>query len=216
MEKDLNKITNDFTDILDIAIPEDIATLQLPDPSLLMYYKNLSDRIIWIDRDIDSSLLEECKQIIRWNIEDKDVLLENRRPIYIFIQSYGGTLDSTFAMLDVMEMSKTKIITVNINTAMSAGCLLFINGHERYCTKLSTALIHEGSGGNQGTFSQVEAQQANYKKMIEMMKSNIMSHTNIDLKTYNKYKVKEWYLYAEDQVKYGLADKIIDSIYDVM
>lgn len=216
MEKIKNENVNDLGDnTLELQIPVDIATLQLPDPSLLMYYKNLKDRVLWIDRDIDASLLEECKQIIRWNSEDKDIPVENRKKIIMVIQSYGGSLDSTFAMLDVMALSKTPIITVNINTAMSAGCLIFINGHERYCTKMSTALIHQGSGGMQGTYSQVEAQQKNYKIIIKMMEDNIFSHTKISSQVYGKHKKDDWYLYAEDQIKYGLADKIIDNINDI-
>lgn len=217
MKQNFNKPTNDLSDIINLEIPEDLATLQLPDPSLLMYYKNLENRIIWIDKDIDGSLLNECKQIIRWNMEDKknNISIEDRKKIIICIESYGGTLDSTFAMIDIMKMSQTPVVTVAF-FAMSAACLIFINGKERYVLDKSVLLIHQGSGGSGGTYDQMESSQENYKKLIEMMKENIIKNTKIDSKTYNKYKLKDWYLYSDDAIKYGLADKIICDINDII
>ena len=50
------------------ACPE--ANLQLPDPSLVVYYKNYSNRVIYLDRDIDDTLFGEIRNIITWNRED--------------------------------------------------------------------------------------------------------------------------------------------------
>ena len=44
----------------------------------------------------------------------------------------------------------------------------------------------------------------------------ILERTNIDTKTWNKYKNKEWYLYAEDQTKYHICDKIVEDINEIM
>lgn len=215
----MGKNTNDLLEMFDVELPPE-ATLQLADIQLVNFYKSYKDRIIWLDKDISESLFDEIKMIILWNKEDEaaNIPLENRKPIKLMIHSYGGNLDSAFAMIDCMALSKTPIHTYNLNACMSAGCLIFLNGHKghRYCMPLSTALIHEGSGGSRGTYEQVQAQNENYKKLMDMMKNNILDHTIIDTKTLNKWKNKEIYLYADDQVKYGLADYIVTDISQVL
>lgn len=215
----MDKNTNDLLEMFDVELPPE-ATLQLADVQLVNFYKSYKDRIVWLDKDISDNLFDEIKMIFLWNREDEinKVPVNERKPIKLMIHSYGGNLDSAFAMIDCMALSKTPIHTYNLNACMSAGCLIFLNGHKghRYCMPLSTALIHEGSGGSRGTYEQVQAQNENYKKVMDMMKSNILEHTMIDVKTLNKWKNKEIYLYAEDQIKYGLADYIVTDMSQVL
>lgn len=89
-----------------------------------------------------------------------------------------------------MLASKTPIRTINMGVAMSAGLLILLAGHERYAMKYSTAMIHRGSGGAQGTYEQMEEQQKNYKKLIDTMRDYILERTNIDTKLFNKQKVR--------------------------
>lgn len=91
----------------------------LPDPELLVYYKNLENRTFWIDYEIEASLLEISKYIIQFNQEDKDIPIENRKPIKLFIFSYGGDLDVCFNLIDICLASKTPIHTINAGVAMS-------------------------------------------------------------------------------------------------
>lgn len=211
----MEKKTNDLLEMFDVELPPE-ATLQLADVQLVNFYRSYKDRVIWLDKDIADDLFTEIKMIVLWNMEDErnKVPVEERKPIRLMIHSYGGNLDSAFAMIDCMAISKTPIYTYNLNACMSAGCLIFLNGHKghRYCMPLSTALIHEGSGGSRGTYEQVQAQNENYKKLMEMMKNNILEHTTIDSKTLSKWKNKEIYLYAADQLKWGLADYTVEDI----
>lgn len=212
------KNDNDMLELFDIELPAE-ANLQLADINTVNFYKDYKNRVLWIDKDISDTLFEEVRMIMLWNREDEEnnIEVKDRKKITLVIQSYGGALDATFAMIDIMNLSKTPIQTINLNSAMSAGALIFLNGHKgmRYCMPLSTALIHEGAGGAQGTYDQVQAQNDNYKKLMEMMKKNIMEHTNVDQKTMTKWKNKEIYLYASDQIKYGLADKVVSNISEI-
>jgi len=212
------KRKNDIDDLIaDMGLgPE--PTLELADPSLVSFYKDYNNRIIWLDKDISDNLFAEIRMILQFNREDEQAGIkpEKRKPIKLMIQSYGGNLDACYAMIDVINLSKTPVYTVNLQCAMSSGCLILLNGHKRYCMPMSQALIHSGSGNQGGSFEQVVAQTDNYKKLIEMMKENILSHTKIDSKLFTKWRGKETYLYAEDQVKYGLVDEIITDINDII
>ena len=199
-----------------VLIPKDLDNLQLPSPELLTYYRNLEDRVIWIDYGVDETILEVSKLIMQFNKEDKDVPVEQRKPIKLLLYSYGGDGQACFSLLDIIALSKTPVWTVNMGVAMSAGLLILLAGHNRYCLKNSTALAHSGSGGASGTFEQTEAQMKDYKRFVDTMRNYIIERTKIDTKTLNKYKNKEWYLYSEDQVQYGIVNKIIDDIDEIL
>lgn len=199
-----------------LVIPQNLDTLQLPSPELLTYYRNLEDRVIWIDYGVDETILEVSKLIMNFNKEDKDIPVEERKPIKLLLYSYGGDGQACFSLLDIIALSKTPVWTINMGVAMSAGLLILLAGHKRFCLQNSTALAHSGSGGACGTFEQTEAQMKDYKRFVDTMRNYIIDRTNIDTKTFNKYKNKEWYLYSEDQIKYGVCDKIIDDIDEIL
>ena len=203
-------------ELLKIAIPQNLETLMLPAPELLNYYRNLEDRVVWIDYGVDETILEVSKLIMYFNKLDKDIPIEERQPIKLLLYSYGGDGQACFSLLDVIALSKTPVYTINMGVAMSAGLLILLAGHKRFCLKNSTALAHSGSGGASGTFEQTEAQMKDYKRFVETMRNYIIERTNIDTKTLNKYKNKEWYLYSEDQVKYGIVDKIVEDIIEIL
>lgn len=203
-------------ELMTLAIPQNLENLQLPNPELLTYYRDLEDRTIWIDYGVDESILEVSKLIMYFNKLDKGIPAEERKPIKLLLYSYGGDGQACFSLLDVISLSKTPVYTVNMGVAMSAGLLILLGGHKRFCLKNSTALAHSGSGGASGTFEQTEAQMKDYKRFVETMRNYILERTNIDTRTLNKYKSKEWYLYAEEQVKYHVVDKIIDDIDEIL
>jgi ATP-dependent Clp protease protease subunit len=199
-----------------ILIPNNLENVQLPSPELLTFYRNLEDRVIWIDYSVDETVLEVSKLIMHFNKEDKDVPVEERKPIKLLLYSYGGDGQACFSLLDVIALSKTPVYTINMGVAMSAGLLILLAGHKRFCLKTSTALAHSGSGGTSGSFEQTEAQMKDYKRFVDTMRNYILERTKIDTKTFNKYKTKEWYLYAEDQCKYGIVDKIVEEIDEIL
>lgn len=215
-----NSSDSDLEDLFSMEEISDCgANLQLPNPGLVSYYKDIRSkyRMLYITRDIDDSLMEEIRHIIRWNMEDEmnGIPIEERVPIKILILSYGGALDMCFSILDIMRLSKTKIITVNLGVAASAACMIYLCGHERYMLRNSWCLLHQGSGGASGTYGQAEAQMENYKKLVKRMEEIILKSSKIDPKVYNRKKSKEWYIYAEESIDLGITDHIVENISDL-
>ena len=143
---------------------------------------------------------------------DAGVPVEERKPIKIFIYSYGGEVSACFNVIDTIAMSKTPVYTYNMGVSMSAAFLILIAGHKRFATKNAVCLIHSGSGGTQGTYEQTEAQMKDYKHAVAAMREFILARTKIDQKLLAKYKSTEWYLYKEDLLNYGVVEKIIESV----
>ena len=204
MNIDMNKML--------LAIPESVENLQLPNPDLLTYYKDEKDRVLWIEGEIDDGLFALSKMIIRYNIEDKDIDINDRKPIKIFINSPGGDLDSTLAFIGLMNISKTPIWTIDACWAYSAAGLILMAGHKRYALPNTECLIHSGSGQLGGSYEQTTEQMKNYKYLVDKMRDFILSKTQIDQKLFKKNSQKDWYIYTEEMLSLGIVDEIINDL----
>lgn len=201
-----------------LEIPTELENLKLPNPMLLDTYTDRKNRLIFIDYDIDDTLLREVgRQIIEYNREDKGKSVDERTPIVILINSGGGCLDSTYATIAIMETSKTPIITVNMNCAYSAAGLILMAGHKRYCMSRSQVLIHSGSAqGISGNYEDIQESTKSYKKMIEEMREFIVSKTKIDKSLMKKNQSKDWYLPTSEQIELGVVDEIITDLDSIL
>lgn len=203
-------------EVLDIALPQNLENMSLPSPEMVNYWRLAEERIFYIDYEIDISVLEIQRAIIAINIADKDIEQSMRKKIKIFIDSPGGLLSETMSLASTIILSKTPVITVNIAEAYSGGALLLLAGHERYAFPYSKAMIHTGSGGVQGTYEQTEQAQKVYKKQVDEMGSYILKQSGMDEKIYKKNKAKDWYMDSEEQIKYGLAHKIVTNLDEII
>lgn len=197
---------------LQIALPSNIETMQLPSPELVNYWRLAENRIFYIDYEIDESVLEIQRAIININIADKGIKPEDRKKIVIMLNTPGGYLAETMSLAMTMIMSTTPVVTVNIGTAYSGGFLLLLAGHERFAFKYAKAMCHTGSGGVSGTYEQTEAAQKMYKKQVDEMGEYILKRTKIDDKTFKRNKSKDWYMDNEECVEYGVINKEISCL----
>lgn len=199
-------------ELLEIPLVGDTKENQLPSPEEYTYWKDRKNRTFYIDYEIDEdySLVELAKIIIQMNFEEKDI--ESPEPIRLFIHSYGGDIEQSLFFCDLVKSSRIPIITIGMGVAMSAGFLIFLSGKKRFAFSHTSMLVHSGSAAFQGTAEQIEEAQKNYKKQIEQMKSYILENTNIDEKTFNKNRNKDWYLSSDELLKYGVIDEVITDI----
>lgn len=195
-----------------VAIPESIENMQLPNPELLTYYKDKKDRVLWIEGEINDALFELSKLILGYNKEDKNIPVEDRKPIKIFINSPGGDLDSTLAFIGLMNISKTPIWTINACWAYSAAGLILMAGHKRYALPNTECLIHSGSGQLGGSYEQTAEQMKNYKYLVDKMRDFILSRTKIDQKLFKKQSSKDWYIYTDEMLSLGIVDELVDDL----
>ena len=195
-----------------VAIPESIENMQLPNPDLLTYYKDEKDRVFWIEGEINDGLFELSKMVLRYNMEDKNIPVEERKPIKIFINSNGGDLESTLAFIGLMNISKTPVWTIDACWAYSAAGLILMAGHKRYALPNTECLIHSGSGQLGGSYEQTTEQMKNYKYLVDKMRDFILSKTKIDQKLFKKNSQKDWYIYTDEMLSLGIVDEIVEDL----
>ena len=165
-------------------------------------------RKIWLDDDIGYNVIEIQRLIMRWNIADKGVAPEMRKPIWLYIMSYGGDLDYMWSLIDTIEMSRTPVYTVNVGVAASAASLIFLAGHKRFMLPKSNLIIHEGSAQLAGDAIKVMDQSESYKQQLKQMKDYILERTEIPRNQLMRKRSNDWFVDA----KYCLENKACDAI----
>jgi ATP-dependent Clp protease protease subunit len=201
---------------IDLQIPQDIENLQLPNPELLNMYKNLQDRVLWIDDEICDYSLEYARYIMQWNKEDKGTPVEQRKDIVLLFFSPGGDLSVNNLLVDTISMSTTKIIGINCGMAASAACFIYLACHERYTFPNAQFLIHQGAGSFDGTYDIVVSAIMNYQREIENLGKFVLSRTNIPEDVFESHYSTDWYLDANEALEYGVCSKIITSLDEII
>lgn len=171
----------------------------------------LYHRIIIVNAIIDSCTLEDVSlQIIKFNMEDKDIPKDKRKPIRLFLQSPGGNVISGFNLVDIIESSETPVYTICFANCSSMAFHIFISGHKRFAFKNSVLLNHDGDLSLSNSSSKVKDTMKFFETLDERIKNHIITHTNISEEFYDSIYEKEYYMYANEEGKrLGCVDFII-------
>lgn len=203
-------LEEDFMDV------EDLMETTLPPPTLLEYYRRLNDReILWNDL-IDDGMIDIPMYIFKWNKEDKGLPVEERKPIKIFINSDGGTANVTLYTANVIALSKTPVITIGMGRAYSSGGLLLMAGHKRYIFDSTSILIHDGFTGAVGDTGKVLDNLEFTKESEAKVRKFILEHTNIPQDLIDRNYRRDWFMFSDEAIKYGVADEIITDLDEII
>ena len=186
--------------------------LVLPDSDEVSNWALEKDRRVYIDDDISSNMTAIHKLILRWNMEDRDIDPKTRRPIWLYIMSYGGDLDYMWEIIDAIQASRTPVFTVNIGVAASAASLIFLAGHRRFMMPTSRIIVHEGSAQLAGDAVKVMDQSDSYKKQLKQMKDFILERTEIPKQQLMKKRNNDWELPATYCLEHKACEQIVSSL----
>ena len=202
---------NDTEFVFDL--PEDLFDTKLPNTYSIKYYRDLKNRIIWINDEITGELTYEIVHyIMKWNREDKDIPEMERKPIRLMFDSPGGDLDAQAAICSVIELSKTSVICIAIGLVASAASLIYLSCHMRLALKSSYFILHKGSAALSGDFENIMNSIDDYKKEVEKMVSFIIERSNYTKEEVEEHIKKDWYVRAPQALEKGLVDEIITDI----
>ena len=207
-----NTVNKDLDSILSEYLKEETAVvpnLQLPDPDLITFYKEDKDRVLWLSDQVDQDTMLFVKKIMLYNLQDKDIPVEERKPIKLFIDTNGGSVVVMWSLIQAIKVSKTPVYTINFCAALSAGAHILASGHKRFAFPGSYVLIHSGSCQYSGTQEQAESAKKYYDKITEAADDQLLADTKIEKKMLKKKSPFDWYLTTDEALQYGIVDKII-------
>ena len=207
-------------DLLDeLGVDGQVATPALPDPSMLNYYCDLERRTIWLDTELNEEWLEYAKHILRWNREDEEagIPIKDRKPIKLFFFSPGGDLDVNNCIIDVLQMSRTPTVGINMGRAYSGGAFTYLATQKRYVLPHASFLLHTGSAEFvSGTPAQIKSFSEQYNRQTNTLKDYLIEDVGMDAELVSKNIEGEWYIDAQEAVKIGMAHGIVHDIREIM
>ena len=181
---------------------------------VLVDLHNGTERHIYLG-DIAPGVGTEIDARIRfWNDMDSKNGIEpkNRKPIKIYVDSFGGSLVDTFTMVDAIRNSKTPVWTICTGAAYSGGFFTFIAGHRRIAYLLASFLYHEGATGTSGDAGKFRNYAAFYEKQLAQLKDIVLKHTTITEELYEKHVKDDWWFTAEEAFEHGICDEITEEL----
>lgn len=157
------------------------------------------------------------EKILTFNRMDANTVQSERDPIILYINSPGGSVVEGFAIIEAIKASKTPVYTVNMGQWCSMAFLIGITGHRRFSLPNMTFLLHDGWNIMANSSSKVRdlARFDEYyaKKVV---RKHILNHTKLSSKEYKKRAREEFYMLANDALKYGVIDQIVTDIDDIL
>lgn len=169
--------------------------------------KFLKTRQIIVSGEVNAELVERIvKQLLILEAESD-------KPIYLYIDSPGGSVDDGFGLYDVIRFIKAPVYTIGMGLIASMGVTLFLSvpKERRFSLPNSHFLIHQPLGGSKGVATDIEITANEISKTREYLTNLIADATGKDFETVKKDTERDYWLTAQEAVDYGIVGKIITN-----
>lgn len=170
-----------------------------------IYSRLLKERIIFVTGGIEDHMSNlVVAQLLFLEAEDP------KKDIYLYINSPGGSVTSTLAMIDTMHHIKPDVATVCIGMAASGGALLLSQGAKgkRFILPNAEVMIHQPLGGAQGQATDIEITARHILKTRDRLNKMLSKATGQKLAQIEKDVERDFFMDAEEAKAYGIVDKI--------
>ena len=175
-----------------------------------IFSRLLKDRIIFLGEDVNpttSSLV--IAQLLFLESEDPD------KEISLYINSPGGSITDGMAIVDTINYIKCPVSTICVGMAASMGAVLLASGAKgkRFATPNAEILIHQPliSGGLSGQTTEIKIHAYHMVRTREKLNKLLSERTGQSLETIERDTERDNYMTAEEALKYGLIDGILDK-----
>ncbi len=178
---------------------------KMPDP---FSEKFLKTRQIILTGEINKDLADQIvRQLLILDTDD------SKSPIYMYIDSPGGDVDAGFAIFDMIRFVKAPVYLIGMGLVASAATLvlLAVPKDRRFGLPNSRYLIHQPLGGMKGVASDIEIYARDMEKIRAKLNKLISDETGTSLEQVTKDTDRDYWLDADESVKYGLISKIISN-----
>lgn len=190
-----------------MGVPYVIEQTSRGERSYDLWSRLLKDRIVFLGTAVDDYVANLIvAQLLFLEKEDPD------KDIDFYIHSPGGSVSAGLAIYDAMQIIKPDVATICVGMAASMGAVLLAGGAKgkRHCLKHARVMIHQASGGFQGTAADINVQVAEINHYMQILTGILAKHTGQSDEKIRKDIDRDYWLSAEDSVNYGLVDKVLE------
>lgn len=187
------------------------------DPATYQYFTKLQkERTIIFNQEIDERIFEQVAlPLLDFEKDDSNA------PVTLIMATVGGSISDGFVLCNIIDNYTKPLNIIILGYAASMGTIMLAAGAHnpnvtRKCYPFSYALLHAGSAAFSGEALSVQDTLEFNKKIDDKVRKFIISHTNITEDEYSQHERKQWFLDAEDMLKYGFVDEIIGKGDDII
>jgi ATP-dependent Clp protease, protease subunit len=165
------------------------------------------ERIIFLAEEVDDAIANAIVAYMLYLDSD-----DPSKPIYLYINSPGGSVTAGMAIYDTMQHIKSEVVTICVGLAASMGAFLLTAGSKGKRLALPNAriMIHQplgGTGRRQATDIEIEARQI--LRVKTELNQLMAEHTGKTIEQIEKDTDRDYFMSAEEAKAYGLIDQVI-------
>ena len=172
-----------------------------------IFSRLLKDRIIILSGEIDDT----CSDLIVSELLYLDSL--NHDDISLYINSPGGSITAGMAIYDTINFIKSDVCTIGIGMCASMAAFLLSSGkkNKRYLLPNAEVMIHQPLGGASGQATEIKIAAERILKLKDKLNRILSKNTGQKLEIVEKDTERDYFLTADESLKYGIVDKIIEK-----
>lgn len=175
-----------------------------------LYDRLYRERIIFLGREINDGIANQIISIMLY-LDSEDP----GKPIYLYINSPGGSVTAGLAIYDTMQYIKSEVVTICVGLAASMGAFLLSAGTKgkRLALPHSRIMIHQPLGGTQGRrqATDIDIEAKEILRIREQLNQMMASSTGQPIEKIKKDTDRDYFMSAEEARVYGLIDKVIEE-----
>ena len=165
------------------------------------------ERILFLGSEVNDGIANSLvAQMLYLDSED------STKPIYLYINSPGGSVTAGLAIYDTIKYVKSDVVTICVGLAASMGALLLAAGTKgkRVALPHSRSMIHQPLGGtSRRQASDIEIEAREILRMKEMLNRSLSDMSGQSFEKIEKDSDRDYFLSAEEAKEYGLIDRVI-------
>ncbi|MDR3163070.1 MAG: ATP-dependent Clp endopeptidase proteolytic subunit ClpP [Helicobacteraceae bacterium] len=173
-----------------------------------IYSRLLKDRIVMLSGEFhDEMAASIVAQLLFLEAEDAE------KDIFLYINSPGGVITSGMAIYDTMNYIRPDVATICIGQAASMGAFLLSCGAKgkRHALPNARIMIHQPLGGAQGQATDIEIQAKEILRIKSIINTILAENTGKPLEIVQRDTERDFYMSAEESLKYGLIDAVVQK-----
>ncbi len=174
-----------------------------------IYTRLSQERIIFLGQEVNDSIANQIVAFLLYLDSD-----DPGKPIYLYINSPGGSVTAGMAIFDTMQYIKSEVITICVGLAASMGAFLLASGSpgKRLALPHARIMIHQpmgGTGRRRATDIDIEAREI--LRIRKQLNEIIAGRTGQTIEKIAKDTDRDYFLSAAEAMEYGLIDKVIEN-----
>ncbi len=191
-----------------MLIPTVIEKTQFGERAYDIYSRLLKERIVFLSGPINDAVANTViAQLLFLEAQDQ------KKDIYLYINSPGGAVTSALAVYDAMNHIKPDVATICVGLAASGGAILLAAGAKgkRFSLPNSEIMIHQVIGAAEGQAIDIEIEARHIIRIKDRINRILARHTGQTFAQIEKDTDRNFFMDAEEAKRYGIIDEVLKA-----